>query len=94
MFTVNAKKSGVNVKTLKFQNISCLRLITHLRIFINETTIFQNISCLRLIEIIDEIIKLGLEFQNISCLRLIIIILIEILKVIKISKHFMFTVNK
>ena len=54
---------------------------------------FQNISCLRLINNKKDILKVVLKFQNISCLRLIRKSKRGVQRVIRISKHFMFTVN-
>ena len=71
MFTVNKNTTRHIQARLKFQNISCLRLILFIEKFDTETLTFQNISCLRLIKKRNVFNLLYSKFQNISCLRLI-----------------------
>ena len=76
MFTVNgAERVELTGVTIRFQNISCLRLILEDNPDEVDKTEFQNISCLRLI-ITEIYINGDIErFQNISCLRLILLLL-------------------
>ena len=95
MFTVNFRTMlGIRIRIIKFQNISCLRLISSFTSITIPKFPFQNISCLRLMKMKNakkNIIKaISKHFMfTVNYLKFSIDIIYKV-----ISKHFMFTVNE